>query len=155
MPSSFITYQLGIEIAQPVVVTIGRLGEFLFPAGRYVYTGSARRNMDARIARHLRDNKKLRWHIDWLLAAPGVAIVGVGRSRKDECALNRSVRGQVVASGFGASDCRERCGSHLRYLGEPGGWRRQHAKQVKRPMHQQGGSHDSVEKSGVTRQAED
>ena len=119
MPPLFITYQLKIEIARAVTVTIGRLGEFLFPVGRYVYTGSAKRNFEARIARHLRTEKTLRWHIDWLLAARGVKIVGVRRSRKDECILNHSVRGHIVAPGFGASDCRDGCSSHLRYLGEP------------------------------------
>jgi Uri superfamily endonuclease len=115
-----ISYQLGIEIDKPVRVSIGRLGRFLFPAGRYVYTGSARRNLEARIARHLRKEKKLRWHIDWLLAAPGVRVVSVRRSSQSECALNRNVGGEVVAPGFGASDCAHGCGSHLRYLGEAG-----------------------------------
>ena len=118
MLSSFITYQLKIEITLPVSVTVGRLGRFLFPAGRYVYTGSAKRNFEARIARHLRTEKTLRWHIDWLLAARSVKVVGVRRSRKDECDLNQSVRGRVVAPGFGASDCGEGCGSHLLYLGK-------------------------------------
>jgi Uri superfamily endonuclease len=112
-----ITYQLRIEIAQPVRVGVGRLGEFLFPAGRYVYTGSARRNLEARIARHLRREKKLRWHIDWLLTANGVSVVDVKRSSREECALNQSLRGIILAPGFGASDCRAGCGSHLRYLG--------------------------------------
>jgi Uri superfamily endonuclease len=115
MRSAFITYQLEIEIKYPVIVVVGRLGEFRFPAGRYIYTGSAKANMEARIARHLRKKKSMRWHIDWLLATSGVDVVGVRRSRKAECALNQSVRGRVIANGFGASDCREGCGSHLRY----------------------------------------
>jgi len=87
------------------------------PAGRYVYTGSAKRALEARIARHLRQDKTLRWHIDYLLAAPGVRVVGVVRSRRTECAENRAVRGSIPAPGFGASDCRAGCGSHLRHLG--------------------------------------
>ena len=111
------SYQLLIDVAQPLRCTIGRLGEFDFPAGRYAYTGSAKRNPDARIARHLRSDKRLHWHIDYLLAAPGVRVVAVERSRRDECALNRAVRGRIVVSGFGASDCRAGCGAHLKYLG--------------------------------------
>ena len=118
MSPAFVTYQLEIEVEHPVRLAVGRLGEFLFPAGRYIYTGSARRNMEARIARHLRMEKKLRWHMDWLLAGRGVKVVGVRRSRAAECGLNQSVRGRIVAPGFGASDCRAGCGSHLRYLGE-------------------------------------
>ena len=115
-----ISYQLSIDVTRPVLIRVGRLGEFLFPAGRYVYTGSARRNLEARIARHLRTEKALRWHIDWLLMAPGVAVARVERSIESECALNRKVGGAVPVPGFGASDCRNGCGSHLRYLG-PGG----------------------------------
>jgi Uri superfamily endonuclease len=112
-----ITYQLRIEVEHPLRLGVGRLGEFLFPAGRYVYTGSARRNLEARIARHLRQEKKLRWHIDWLLTSSGVRVVGVKRSATEECLLNQKLRGAIVAPGFGASDCRAGCGSHLRYLG--------------------------------------
>lgn len=117
MSAAPVTYQLAIAVRRPVRVAVGRLGEFLFPAGRYVYTGSARRNFEARIARHLRADKTMRWHIDWLLAARGVDVVGVNRSARGECALNRSVGGTVPVPGFGASDCLAGCGSHLRYLG--------------------------------------
>ncbi len=117
MSRSPVSYQLSIKVRRPVRVVVGRLGEFLFPAGNYVYSGSARRNFEARIARHLRAEKTLRWHIDYLLAAPGVSVTAVRRSVRDECALNRSAGGMIVAAGFGASDCREGCGSHLRYIG--------------------------------------
>ncbi len=66
------TYQLSIEVAAPISVCIGRLGTFIFQAGIYVYTGSARKNMDARLKRHFSKEKKMHWHIDYLLAAPGV-----------------------------------------------------------------------------------
>jgi Uri superfamily endonuclease len=111
-----ISYQLQIEIAFPLRCVIGRLGVFDFPAGRYVYTGSAKRGLEARIARHLRSEKTLRWHIDYLLAAPGVEVVGVLRSRRGECALNRAVQGWVPVAGFGASDCGAGCVAHLKYL---------------------------------------
>jgi Uri superfamily endonuclease len=113
-----ISYQLRIDVKTPVRIRVGRLGQFLFPAGRYVYTGSAKRNLEARIARHLRKEKAFRWHIDWLLSAPGVTVATVKRSRESECILNQKLVGTVVVPGFGASDCRNRCGSHLRYLGE-------------------------------------
>jgi len=47
------TYQLLIEVAGPLRVRIGRLGTFEFPAGVYIYTGSALRNFEARVQRHL------------------------------------------------------------------------------------------------------
>jgi Uri superfamily endonuclease len=115
------SYQLLIEVSRPVRVTVGRLGTFAFLAGRYVYTGSAKRHLDARIARHLRQEKTLRWHVDYLLAAPGVRVVEVRRSRGRECALNRAVGGRIPVTGFGASDCRAGCGAHLKYLGRGDG----------------------------------
>ncbi len=112
-----ISYQLRIDVTRPVRICVGHLGDFLFPAGRYVYTGSAKRNLEARIARHLHKEKALRWHIDWLLSASGVKVATVKRSSESECILNQKVVGVVVVPGFGASDCRNGCGSHLRYLG--------------------------------------
>jgi Uri superfamily endonuclease len=111
------SYQLRIHLAKPLRLAIGRLGEFDFPAGRYVYTGSARRNFEARIARHLRREKTPRWHIDYLLAAPGVKITEVVRTDREECALNQATAGDIPVPGFGASDCECGCGSHLKYLG--------------------------------------
>jgi len=113
-----ITYQLIIDVSQPLTCVVGRLGEFAFPAGRYVYTGSARRALEARVARHCsKGGKTLRWHIDYLLEAPGASVVEVVRSVRAECVLNKGVGGSVLIAGFGASDCRAGCGSHLKYLG--------------------------------------
>lgn len=111
------TYQLHIHLAQAVYVCVGRLGEFDFPGGDYVYTGSARLNLEARIARHLRQEKRLRWHIDYLLTAPGVTVSDVRRSDIGECTLNQATAGRVLMPGFGASDCRRGCGSHLKFIG--------------------------------------
>ena len=108
------TYQLLIEVAAPVRVVIGRLGEFEFFAGLYCYTGSALRNFEARIRRHLSPAKKMHWHIDYLLAAPGVRIYEVRRFVEDECPVNQRTAGEPAVPGFGASDCRAGCRSHLK-----------------------------------------
>ena len=110
------TYQLLIRASAPVTVTVGSLGTFDFPAGWYVYTGSAVRNLEARVQRHLSPHKTMRWHIDYLLAQPGVAIHEVRRSCEPECELNQRLEGRVVVAGFGASDCRAGCSSHLKRL---------------------------------------
>ena len=110
------TYQLFIEVKASVRVSVGRMGTYDFPAGRYVYTGSALRNFEARITRHLSSSKKMHWHIDYLLAAPGVRVLEVRRSVEEECAVNRSTHGTIPVPGFGASDCRAGCGSHLKRL---------------------------------------
>jgi Uri superfamily endonuclease len=111
-----ISYQLVIEVRRSVRVTVGSLGLCRFAAGRYVYTGSARRNLEARIARHLSSAKKLRWHIDHLLNAPGVRVVDVLRFDAPECDVNRRTAGAIAVTRFGASDCRAGCGSHLKRI---------------------------------------
>lgn len=110
------TYQLLIEVAGTVCVRVGRLGEFVFPAGLYCYTGSALRNFEARIGRHLSPTKKLHWHIDYLLSAPGVRVREVFRLDDSECIVNRRTDGEMPVAGFGASDCRAGCGSHLKKI---------------------------------------
>jgi len=117
MPAAPCTYQLYFTLDAPVSVTVGKLGTFAFPAGRYVYTGSAKRNLEARLRRHQAKEKKLKWHIDYLLTAPGVHMREIKRSEEGECSLNQATGGTIPVPGFGASDCRNGCGSHLKYLG--------------------------------------
>ena len=112
----WISYSLFIQVGQEETITVGRLGQFTFAAGDYVYSGSAKRAICARVNRHLRHEKKLRWHIDYLLAAASVRIIKVRISTLAECRLVAESGGKVVVSGFGASDCRHGCGSHLRLL---------------------------------------
>ena len=112
-----ISYQLKIEVCEPVHVTVGSLGSLFLPAGLYVYTGSARKNIQARVQRHLTGGKPKRWHVDYLLAVPNVRVAGVKLSTVEECALNQRTRGAVLFPGLGSSDCRLGCGSHLKYLG--------------------------------------
>lgn len=114
--SGLCTYQLHIVVARPRILTIGRLGTFRFPAGHYIYTGSARRNLVARVRRHLSRDKKLRWHIDYLLTAHAVKVLDVTLSSDSECSLNRRLAGEIVVPGFGASDCREHCKTHLKRI---------------------------------------
>ena len=114
------SYQLVIDVPARIRVQVGRLGEFECPAGTCVYTGSARRGLEARLARHARAEKALRWHIDYLLAPPGMRITRIVRSRREECRLNQAVKGTVRVPGFGSSDCRAGCGAHLKYQGPLG-----------------------------------
>lgn len=115
--SSCRTYQLLIVLARPARIRVGRLGTFDFPAGRYAYTGSTGRHPAARLRRHLSRNKRLHWHIDYLLAAPEARVVGIRCFDAAECPVNRSTPGRILIPGFGASDCRARCGGHLKFQG--------------------------------------
>lgn len=102
---------------------IGALGTFSFPAGYYVYTGSAKRGLRARLRRHWQSDKRLRWHIDYLRKYARIvcAIVRVG-SQMDECSCHeciiRVLNARTIVRGFGSSDCN--CKSHLCYIGDFG-----------------------------------
>ena len=60
-------YNLIINLQSDTFIHVGKLGGFLFKKGYYVYTGSARKGLKARIERHARKEKTLHWHIDYLL----------------------------------------------------------------------------------------
>jgi Uri superfamily endonuclease len=117
-----------LHLPGPVRLTVGRLGTFEFPAGGYVYTGSALSGLRPRLTRHLRQEKPPHWHIDYLRAVADVRSVGVlTTSERRECALNAqalaALGGRIVAPGFGSSDCR--CLAHLGFLGQiPSDWLR-------------------------------
>lgn len=74
--------------------------------------------MVARISRRLSQNKKSRWHIDYLLHLPTTTITRVELFTATECQVNKRTRGALVAFRFGASDCKAGCGSHLKYIGK-------------------------------------
>ena len=117
VPPGATTYQLIIELAFLVRIQVGRLGIADFPAGMFVYTGSARRGVEARVRRHLTGARRLHCHIDYLLACGHARVTEVRFSSEPECLLNQRTNGQIVLRGFGASDCRAGCGAHLRRIG--------------------------------------
>ncbi|MEE9594570.1 MAG: GIY-YIG nuclease family protein [Candidatus Hydrothermarchaeales archaeon] len=106
-----------LELNETTRIKVGSLGEISFPAGYYAYVGSAKRNLDSRVMRHLRLSKKKRWHVDYLREK--AEIIRIYLSNLEECTIYKSlvlVPGyQVVAPGFGSSDCRS-CESHLAYF---------------------------------------
>ncbi|WP_152655639.1 DUF123 domain-containing protein [Oceanobacillus sp. CFH 90083] len=98
-------------------VTVGRLGQFHFPKGYYVYVGSAKQNIRARVDRHIQMDKKKRWHIDYLRPYLQIQAVQTYPGAEGECALCERLMqenaGTMPVKGFGSSDCR--CFSHLFY----------------------------------------
>lgn len=111
-------YQLKIRIKSELEIEIGALGKCRFEKGEYVYTGSAMKNLEKRVARHRRKDKKTHWHIDYLLAHAQVelseALCHPSASR-EECLYNQQLLiagAKVPVKGFGSSDCRI-CPSHL------------------------------------------
>src|SRR5690606_22892899 len=91
-------YIMWLRIDAPCRVQIGALGEMAFPAGVYAYVGSAQRSRMPRIRRHLRSDKPLRWHFDYLRSHGSVFAVSLARGAKaEECGLARSLRAATRA----------------------------------------------------------
>ncbi len=118
------TYILVLHVNRETEISIGRLGTFHLPTGYYLYVGSARGpgGLTARLARHLRERKRSRWHIDYLLREARVVEIWTASSpEKLEClwaqALLRMPDARIPVSGFGSSDCV--CPTHLVYSISP------------------------------------
>lgn len=120
-------YTLIIFLSKRKIIEVGRFGKVTFPNGYYAYTGSAlgphERSLQNRVYRHLCKEKAVRWHIDYLLKCPEVtvkAVLAAETNERRECEINKLIaeklEGEVIIEGFGASDCRERCRSHLIFL---------------------------------------
>jgi len=122
------TYTLLIFVPAERLLVIGRIGPHTFRKGYYAYTGSAfgkSASLQGRILRHLSKDKEKRWHIDYLLSGDDVtitAVVAACTKKRMECEINRYLRDALQAEipfpQFGSSDCKEKCGSHLLYLGD-------------------------------------
>ena len=110
-------YCLIINLEKNESIQIGKLGMIDFKKGYYVYIGSAMNSLESRLNRHFRDEKKLHWHVDYLLTNPNCkledAIYNVS-SKKVECDLSKQLSNSKCIEGFGCSDCD--CKSHLYYF---------------------------------------
>jgi Uri superfamily endonuclease len=109
-------YVLIIQISNDIDVTVGALGRRALEKGLYTYVGSAQNNLEQRIKRHLRREKRLFWHIDCLLGNDAAKILEVLYRQADktlECTIAEEIRerGGEPIDGFGCSDCD--CNSHL------------------------------------------
>ena len=108
-------YVLIIRVNSVIHPKIGALGMLTFPVGFYAYVGSAQNNLELRVKRHESRQKRLFWHIDYLLNNEAARVVDVyfvlGRKTK-ECVIASLLEKNAEAiAGFGCSDCR--CRSHL------------------------------------------
>jgi Uri superfamily endonuclease len=108
-------YVLIIQLSIGSDVSVGKLGTIIFSRGIYAYVGSAQTALEKRIARHLRKEKRVFWHIDHLLQDPNAKILKVFTKvadKQEECIIAKKIvaKGETV-EGFGCSDCI--CTSHL------------------------------------------
>ena len=123
-------YALWLRVKTPLTIAYGARSARLEP-GDYLYCGSARGpgGLRARLARHMRREKRAHWHID-ALTAVATAVGAFVEPGDDECALNAALAElPMPAPGFGSSDC-PNCISHLRYAPPgarlPAAWERAH-----------------------------
>lgn len=112
------TYCLLINLKHDAKIAIGKLGKLEFKKGEYVYVGSALNSLEPRIKRHLSSQKKLHWHVDYLLTHKDAEIMDVIYTICDfkvECEVAKIIAEEGVGiANFGCSDCK--CDSHLFYF---------------------------------------
>ena len=109
------TYILVVSLDHNRLIMVGKLGQIIFRSGVYAYCGSAMAGYRGRVGRHFSKDKKVRWHIDYLLQeAEPVGAYLIRGGEGVECSLGRllsSLEGSEPVLGFGCSDCS--CPSHL------------------------------------------
>ena len=109
-------YALVLHVPEPVHFSRKQI-DALPLSGWFVYAGSAHGGggMGARLGRHFRRDKTVRWHVDELSnAADSIMAFAIPDDR--ECnivdRLLATGRFEIALPGFGSSDCR-RCAAHL------------------------------------------
>ncbi len=115
------TYALIYYLDRECRIRVGKLGTYTFPAGFYVYIGSALGpgGLAGRIYRHIgRSNSKglQHWHIDYLAAeASLLEIWAYSNPARREHTWAETIYGMdgvlIPVPRFGASDCQ--CPAHL------------------------------------------
>ncbi|MDI6695516.1 MAG: GIY-YIG nuclease family protein [Anaerolineales bacterium] len=126
LPTEKGVYAVEFYLPQDQYIQIGRLGAATFPAGSYLYLGSAQGagGVRSRLGRHLKhlQSQKTRWHIDYFHrhAQPRAWCFLLGAPRTGaplECRWSQAVwktpSASVPMQGFGASDCRYACPAHF------------------------------------------
>jgi Uri superfamily endonuclease len=120
LPAGPGTYGLLLRLREPVILDLARLGNPVLAPGLYLYCGSANGpgGVRARLGRHLRRDKAVRWHIDHL-SGMASEIAGLVVAETTECSLRQKasavLKAQAPVPGFGSSDCRS-CPAHLLLL---------------------------------------
>ncbi|MBP3791220.1 MAG: GIY-YIG nuclease family protein [Methanobrevibacter sp.] len=110
-------YCLIIKLDHTCEIKIGkRLGKLKFEDGHYVYVGSALNSLTARLNRHISNEKKMHWHVDYLLKKSEITDIIYNEStKKIECNLSQYLsQNSKGVKNFGCSDCD--CESHLYYF---------------------------------------
>ena len=81
-------YCLIIKVSKNMNLKVGSRLEADFKKGYYVYIGSAMNSLESRVKRHLSEDKKLHWHIDYLLKEAEIVEIIYNEDKKVECELS-------------------------------------------------------------------
>ncbi|ABR30489.1 GIY-YIG nuclease family protein [Thermosipho melanesiensis] len=110
-------YLLFLIVKEKISIKVGSLGTITFSKGLYVYIGSAQNNLEKRIDRHLKKDKKIFWHIDYITTNPHTEIISVmylenaSKRLESTIACNLSKKFSKIKN-FGATDDKT-CNSHF------------------------------------------
>ena len=114
------SYSLILLLENDQYIEIGKLGKFIFKKGYYVYNGSALGGF-GRVRYHLKENKIKRWHVDYLLDKAKIikiiiSQVKINHEHEISKILADKNGAEIIVKGFGSSDCKKGCPSHLIYF---------------------------------------
>jgi len=112
------TYILICLLEKDQSLQIGSLGQTYLKKGIYAYVGSAfgPGGILARICRHVRRSKRIKWHIDYLTSLKDCFILGffLFINNKIECNIAKILEEEKCETPiikFGSTDCK--CKTHL------------------------------------------
>lgn len=108
------TYILILKLNKNLSIEIGKIGKIFLKKGYYLYVGSGKRNLEKRIQRHIKREKNIYWHIDYLTSNKNFSIKEIYLFDKlNECRLAKIFieKNFSYIINFGSSDCN--CKSHL------------------------------------------
>ncbi len=113
------------KVKETHTVKVGALGNVKLEKGTIAYVGSAwgPGGLGARICRHLSKEKKLKWHIDYILSSDKVEITHViylpnaPKHLEEKLATELAKKGNIPAKKLGATDTK--APTHLIHLQQP------------------------------------
>lgn len=123
IPATGGSYILWLKLNRKRRISVGRLGEHLFQAGFYAYTGSAfgPGGLKARLGHHLKKAERPHWHIDYLKNIAAVREIWFSAEPENlehlwSNALTQMPNARIPVIAFGSSDCA--CPTHLLFFPE-------------------------------------
>ncbi len=120
------TYLLEIFAKKDFTIEAKKFKDLTFPKGYYYYSGSAQKNYEHRLLRHIKPYKTIHWHIDHLTTIKSNKINKLflfeNAPKEFECKIVQDLISLFGLSekfhGFGNGDCKT-CGTHLLYSETP------------------------------------